>query len=677
MKNVWSPALLLGVVSWFAFSCSSDNDPEPPATKPAEKEVQEIVKELEKVPEVSLFTEELKKLDVGDVESGALTVFAVRNDAFGRASAEVPVTKAAAGSREIERHVVKGAYERNDLTDSLLLKSISGESLRVTCRGDEVMINGIPVETNGMRVGNSVIFEVPEMIPSLDEPDEPIEQSFVTYVQVYLCNADWSPENPDEGYPLAGAKVEFYDYRRNSEGEPVEPGELLFSNLTDEKGRVHYLHSEQELAFKAYLGDSLTNLSDGYVVEGVFTSQAEIDGWAYYAAYTPVPGDLKFQDINADGKIDANDRVKEAPARPIAYKVSAQDTAYSKEYRIYLVPATASTNWNAYVEEAIESFENGFYEYMQFYRKADYDLTAGATDAVYASKQLAELSGKIWNGAYSLIRKQMDANLKLTSDECPASVKRRWKESYPQIQVETAVLFSWLIDMYGGAYLPWAAGSPYESWGIEAVVHYLRQLESELPQSMGGLAVCAAEARLLLNCGINDAAPLQDAEARCQKVIDNGAYQLLDQAEYVFVTASNAEVVWGGYPEPAVESSLRKGAYFHPLRYAEVLLTAADAALRLGKNAPAHDLVNQLRGRDGLEPVGSDTETVRAAMLQLWQSLLADEGLNYAMLRRSGAFKEYLHNKGVTSVADYHSLLPVPPTVITAAGGVIPQNPGY
>ncbi len=56
----------------------------------------------------------------------------------------------------------------------------------------------------------------------------------------------------------------------------------------------------------------------GYKVGGIFQNQAEIDAWkdknpggdVNTGGYTYKPGDMYFQDINGDGKIDANDRTQ-------------------------------------------------------------------------------------------------------------------------------------------------------------------------------------------------------------------------------------------------------------------------------------------------------------------------------------------------------------------------------
>ena len=45
----------------------------------------------------------------------------------------------------------------------------------------------------------------------------------------------------------------------------------------------------------------------GYTQEGVYRDQADIDASPKWTASTVTPGDLKFKDINGDGKIDSND----------------------------------------------------------------------------------------------------------------------------------------------------------------------------------------------------------------------------------------------------------------------------------------------------------------------------------------------------------------------------------
>lgn len=46
----------------------------------------------------------------------------------------------------------------------------------------------------------------------------------------------------------------------------------------------------------------------GYIFDGIYQNQAEVDSHLFTNAGTTQPGDMKFRDINGDGQIDANDR---------------------------------------------------------------------------------------------------------------------------------------------------------------------------------------------------------------------------------------------------------------------------------------------------------------------------------------------------------------------------------
>jgi hypothetical protein len=59
------------------------------------------------------------------------------------------------------------------------------------------------------------------------------------------------------------------------------------------------------------------------LAEGLFTSQAEIDAAPRQTFSAVRPGDIKYKDVNEDGLVDANDKVK------IGYSVTAPELYYS------------------------------------------------------------------------------------------------------------------------------------------------------------------------------------------------------------------------------------------------------------------------------------------------------------------------------------------------------------
>lgn len=57
----------------------------------------------------------------------------------------------------------------------------------------------------------------------------------------------------------------------------------------------------------------------GYVAEGLFQSQQDIDASPTTVGYIPVPGDIKYKDLNGDGRIDDNDQTAIGSTKPLFY----------------------------------------------------------------------------------------------------------------------------------------------------------------------------------------------------------------------------------------------------------------------------------------------------------------------------------------------------------------------
>lgn len=79
-------------------------------------------------------------------------------------------------------------------------------------------------------------------------------------------------------------------------------------NITYAKNKVVYLdEAPNTLPYQKFTG--LPMASDLYYQAiGIFKTQADIDGYPHLSG--TIPGDLKYQDYNNDGKIDASDRVR-------------------------------------------------------------------------------------------------------------------------------------------------------------------------------------------------------------------------------------------------------------------------------------------------------------------------------------------------------------------------------
>ncbi|GGI23617.1 SusC/RagA family TonB-linked outer membrane protein [Pedobacter mendelii] len=91
-------------------------------------------------------------------------------------------------------------------------------------------------------------------------------------------------------------------------------------------GNVSTLQSKvvfQNEVFRQFDYQSRTGLPVGtpfgYIADGLFQSQTEINASAKIAGYSPVPGDIKYKDLNSDGIIDQFDQAKLGTDNPLVY----------------------------------------------------------------------------------------------------------------------------------------------------------------------------------------------------------------------------------------------------------------------------------------------------------------------------------------------------------------------
>ena len=119
----------------------------------------------------------------------------------------------------------------------------------------------------------------------------------------------------------------------------------------------------------------------------------------------------------------------------------------------------------------------------------------------------------------------------------------------------------------------------------------------------------------------------------------------------------------------------------HPaIRYAEVLLSYAEAENELnGPTSNAINAVKQVTDRAGIEIPASaivSKEAFRAYLLEERGRELYCEGQRRQDLIRHNVYISRSIDRG-NNAKDYQVLFPIPQNVITEAGGIIEQNPGY
>lgn len=113
-------------------------------------------------------------------------------------------------------------------------------------------------------------------------------------------------------------------------------------------------------------------------------------------------------------------------------------------------------------------------------------------------------------------------------------------------------------------------------------------------------------------------------------------------------------------------------------RFAEVLLSLAEAINEQRGPDDAYQYVNQIRQRAGLDDFqGLTQDQFRDEILMERGRELYGEGTRRMDLIRHGKFIENAQQRGVTNAQEHHVLFPIPEAVIVQSAGVIDQNPGY
>lgn len=305
---------LLGIFSLCILNaCENEENPtpEPPPSK-GQEEVQKIVEVLkESNPEVSQFVEILEKVNVADLTQDELTVFAVKNTSTASRTAVLDTAS-------IKNHIAKGRYAKEDLTDGSTLTSISNETLYVTRTENDVLINGVKIEGNAIKAGNSYVYVVPEVIPMIEAP---VTYKHQTTIKVNLIDKEYKPlENVTIAAKNGNTGAEIGTY------------------TTDATGTVVISHNCDTLTYTLHK-EGHSNLADGYLLAGMTED-----------------GNLSYVDLNGDGEINEVDKVSGEPyIYYLNYKGRPESNLTETCYMIAVNETeTALTEWN----NALKGYNN-------------------------------------------------------------------------------------------------------------------------------------------------------------------------------------------------------------------------------------------------------------------------------------------------------------------------------
>lgn len=314
---------LLGIFSLCMLNaCENEENPtpEPPPSK-GEEAIQKIVEVLkESNPEVSQFVEILEKVNVAGLTQDELTVFAVKNT---NTASRTTVLDTAS----IKNHIAKGRYAKDDLTDGSTLTSINNETLYVTRTEDDVQINGVKIEGNAIKAGNSYVYVVPEVIPMIEAPVTYKHQTTIIVRELIAKN-----------YPSLPLLAEVTIEAKDGSNQPIG------TFKTNAEGSVAISHNCDTLIYRLQKTD-YADLNDGWIYAGTLDEN----------------GDYMYKDLNGDAKLDINDKVNniEWPYQVI-YGKNAQEVNSIHEHfmvpldKIEEVSRILDQTWAAYTQNRLE-----------------------------------------------------------------------------------------------------------------------------------------------------------------------------------------------------------------------------------------------------------------------------------------------------------------------------------
>ena len=365
-------------------------------------------------PEVSQFVEILEKVNVTDLTQDKLTVFAVKNISTASRAAVLDTAS-------IKNHIVKGSYTKDDLKDGTKLTSISNETLYVTRTKDDVQINGVKIEGNAIKAGNSYVYVVPEVIPMIEAPTIPLhETTIITKLPT--------------GEALAGVYIEAKDGR----------GNLLGTFITNENGEAIIQHQSDTLSY-VISKENFSNQYDGFLIAGMDEN-----------------GNLIYADLNGDGLITVDDKVS---SDPYTYFVNYKDLPENNLTKTHYMTEIKEEEINVSEVEAL--WKQSFETFLTQSKNLEFYLLYSPE---FNYSNIEYISDPFWDFAYQTIDDCKKYLEQLTS----LNTAEGWEASW-NLTVDLGVIQTQLFGLYGKV-------APLDNEESKnQLIYYLTDLSETLP----------------------------------------------------------------------------------------------------------------------------------------------------------------------------------------------------
>jgi hypothetical protein len=467
-----------------------------------------------------------------------------------------------------------------------------------------------------------------------------------------ITNGETAPQNNTHYLKTEGAEVKIFNgssltgtYTTNAEGKAV---------ATLEEGEYNYIVTK---------GDEKNISSEGYLIAGIFSTVEEINGFPKQS--NAILGGLKFTDMNGDGIIDDQDKIKNVPLQVV--KDESVD-AYIAYDALVLGEVMDYTLLLKAMNEELKSI-----------LKLAWQIDAAITHEAVLPSPFDVFSNFSFNPSNPTVTEMFAKPYRLNRyanyaieriNGLSNAVEDEKQRLLPEVLFYRAYAYSLLLNYFGGVPIVLSTAVidgdfyPAGKSAGEVADQIFYDVSQIIAADNGTLKYRASqlEARVALNQGL-----YQKAFDAVKRIMDSHHYDLSAGGAF------GSDAIGEGF-DLQLPANMIKANLSYPFRYAETLLLYAEAAVELGNNATALQTVNQQEQWLGLSKTEfTDTENIKNSIHTLWTVILNKEGHRFAQLKRSGKFPELLSQYGAE---EKHELLPIPQREVILNPNMT-QNPGW
>jgi hypothetical protein len=464
-----------------------------------------------------------------------------------------------------------------------------------------------------------------------------------------ITNGEVAPQNNVQYLKVDGAEIKIFN-----------GSSLTGVYTTDAEGKAIVALEEGEYNYTVTKGNE-KNILGGYLIAGIFSTVEETNNFPEQSNTTL--GGLKFKDMNGDGVIDDQDKIENAPLRVVTDASVEVYVAY--DALSPLAPIDFPLLLKAQDEE-LKSI-------LKLAWQTDAAITHEATLSFpfnvfgdFSFDPFTSIVNDLFANPYRLNRTSILAIEHING--LSNAIEDEKQRLLSEFLFYRAYAYSMLLNYFGGVPIVLSISMddlyPVRKSAGDVADQIFSDLNHIISVDNGMLKYRASllEARVALNQGL-----YQKAFDAAKRIIDSHHYALSAGGAW------GSDAIDEGF-DLQLPSTMIKGEWSYPFRYAEVLLLYAEAAVGLRNNAIALQTVNQLEQWQGLSKTEiTGTKEIENSINTLWTVILNKEGHRFAQLKRCGKFLELL---GPYGAAEKHKLLPIPQRELNLNPNMT-QNPGW